>query len=198
MAGHCEGPARREALQRRACVREDDRSSRAVGVRLVLAHDSSRLLTDEECAERRVPNRFEHHVRVGFRNLLAKDPWNAPVDVMDDKRGSPEFSNKILEQPLHGCWLACIACVSAYVVRLLQSLQDQLVWSPGGNGDTHTALCKQPGATRADAGAAADDQCNVLYGGLRVGHFGLCHFPSRYHVSPKGRTSTLKDQALRS
>src|ERR1700757_4952111 len=45
MTCHRKGAARRETLERRARVREDDRSFRAAGVHFIFAHESSRLLT---------------------------------------------------------------------------------------------------------------------------------------------------------
>ena len=74
MTCHCKGAARREAFQRCAGVREDDRSLRAIGVGFVSEHASRCLLTDQKRAERRVANRFERHGGVGFdyweRNIL--------------------------------------------------------------------------------------------------------------------------------
>jgi hypothetical protein len=81
---------------------------------------------------------------------------------MHDQRRSPEVSHDILEQQLHGRWFACIARVSAHAVHLLQILQDRFVRIPGGDADTHAAFREQPGATGTDAGAAPNDECNVL------------------------------------
>ena len=100
---------------------------------------------------------------------LAEDAGNPAVDVVHDKRRRPEVSNDVLEQQLHGRRFAGIARVSTHAVRLLQGLQDRFVRIPGGDADTHAALREQPGATRADAGAAANDECNVLHGWVRVG-----------------------------
>src|SRR5216684_1335377 len=47
MACHGKGAALGEALECSTCVREDDRSFRAAGVRLVFAHQASGLLTDQ-------------------------------------------------------------------------------------------------------------------------------------------------------
>ena len=97
----------------------------AVRVRSVLAHEPSRLLTHQERAERRVSKCVERHTWVGFGNLLSKDAGNPAIDVVHDKRRSPEVSNNILKQQLHGPWLACIARVSTHAVRLLQVLQER-------------------------------------------------------------------------
>src|SRR5271157_5338186 len=94
---------------------------------------------------------------------------------MHDKRRSPEVSNNIRKQQLHSRWLACIACVSTYAVRLLQILQDRFVWVSSRDADQHAVLRKQPRTTRADAGATPNDQCNVLFGRLSVARAGFCH-----------------------
>ena len=78
--------------------------------------------------------------RVGFGNPLAKDAGHPAVDVVHDERRSPEVSDDILEQQLHGRWFACIARVSAHAVRLLQILQDRFVRIPGCDADTHAAV----------------------------------------------------------
>ena len=172
-----------KAFERRAGVREDDRSFRAVGVGFVFAHQPRGLLADQKRAERRVPKCVERHARVGFGNPLAKNAGNPAIDVVHDKRRRPKVSNNILEQQLHGRRFACIAGVSAHAVRLLQTLQHRFVRIPGCDGDTHAVFREQPGATRADAGTAANDECNVLYGRSSVAFVGLSHV-SCSHVSP--------------
>ena len=106
---HREGAARRVAFERRACVREDDRSSCAVGVRLVFAHEPSCLLTHQKRAERRVSKCLENHAGVGFGDALTKNARNPAVDVVHEKRRRPQVSNNMLEQLLNGRWFACIA-----------------------------------------------------------------------------------------
>jgi hypothetical protein len=96
---------------------------------------------------------------------------------MHDKPRRPDVSNDILEQLCHGRRFGCIAGVSAHAVQLLESLKDGFFRIPGCDGDTHTAFREQPGAARADARAAADNECNVLYGSLGVA-FGLSHVAS--------------------
>ncbi len=137
MACHCKGTTLWEALECCAGVREDDGSLGAVCVRFVLAHEPGCLLTDQERAERRVSQRVEHHARVGFGDPLAKDAGNAPVDVMHDKRGSPEVSNNILKQQRHGSGLACIARVSTHAVSS----------SPGSPGPVCLGFWPQPRPT---------------------------------------------------
>ena len=161
---HCEGAAQREAFQRRAGVREDDRAFRAVGVGFVLAHQPRGLLTHQERAERRVPKRVERQARVGFGNALAKNPGTRPSMLCTTKRRRPEIAHDILEQQLHGGGFARIARVSAHAVRLLQILQDRFVRVPGGDGDAHAASPRKSGATRADAWSTPDDERNVLHG----------------------------------
>jgi hypothetical protein len=56
---------------------------------------------------------------IGFGNALAKNAGNPAVDVVHDKRRSPKLSNDIVEQQLHGRWIACIALVSTPVVASL-------------------------------------------------------------------------------
>ena len=80
----------------------------------------------------------------------------------------PEISNNILEQPIHGRGSHRIAGVSAHAVRLLKILQDRFVRIPGRDPDTHAVLREQSGATGADAGAAPNDQCDVLHERLTV------------------------------
>src|SRR5438445_2505148 len=62
-------------------------------------------------------------------------------------------------------------------MRFLEGLKDRFFGIPGCDADTHAVFREQPGATRADARAAADNECNVLYGKLGVA-FGLCHVAS--------------------
>jgi hypothetical protein len=47
-------------------------------------------------------------------------------------------------------------------VRVFQVLQNGLAGIPGGDADAHAAFREQPCATRADAGAAPDDDGNVV------------------------------------
>src|ERR1700741_351697 len=63
----------------------------------------------------------------------------------------------------------------SHAVRLLQILQHRLVRVPGCDGYPHAALRKQPRATCAVAGAAANDDGYVLHGTLRVVRRGLSH-----------------------
>ena len=163
---HRKSAAQRKAFERCARVREDDRALRAVGVGFVVAHESRCLLTHQKRAECRVSKCLERHARVGFGNALAKNAGHPAVDVVHDERRRAEIPNDIVEEPLHGRRFACIAGVSANAVLLLQSRQDRFVRIPRGDGDTHAALREQPGATRADAGSAPDDECNVSYGGF--------------------------------
>src|SRR6266478_1388580 len=109
MTCHCKGAARWEALERRAGVREDDRSFRAVGVEFVSEQESSCLLTHQKRAELCDSKRFERHDGVGVENALAENAGNAAIDVMHDKPRSPDVLNDILEQLLHGRRFACIA-----------------------------------------------------------------------------------------
>jgi hypothetical protein len=85
--------------------------------------------------------------------------------------------NHIREQLCHGCRFGCIAGVSTHAMRLLESLKGRFCGIPGCDADTHAAFGEQPGATRADARAAADNECNVLHGRLGVA-FGLSHAAS--------------------
>jgi hypothetical protein len=96
---------------------------------------------------------------------------------MHDKPRRPDASNDILEQLCHGRRFGCIAGVSAHTMRLLESFKDRLFGIPGCDADTHAVFRKQPGATRADARAAADNECYVLYGSLGVA-LGLSHVAS--------------------
>ena len=87
---HCKGSAGRKAFERCAGVREDDRSFRAVSVELVSEYESSRLLTHQKCAERRVSEGFERHDRVGFDDALAENARNPAIDIVDDKPRCPD------------------------------------------------------------------------------------------------------------
>ncbi len=100
LACHCESAAGRKALKRCACVREDDRSSRAVGVWCILAHMPGRLLTHQKRAERRVAKCFEHHAGVGFGDPLAKDARERARRCC----ARPASASRGLEQPL---WNSC-------------------------------------------------------------------------------------------
>src|SRR3954470_12588553 len=64
MTRHGEGTTGWKTLQRCAGIREDDRSFRASGVRLVFEHKSRRLLPHQKSAEGRVPKGLQRHVRV--------------------------------------------------------------------------------------------------------------------------------------
>ena len=66
MTCHCKGATRWESFVRRARVREDNRSVRAVGTHFVFAHKLSCPLTYQKRAERRVPKCLDHHAWVGF------------------------------------------------------------------------------------------------------------------------------------
>ena len=100
MACHCKGTALRKALERCACIREDDRSPRAICVRFVLAPELGLpcRATHKSCALRRVPKCVQHHAWVGFGNRLAKDAGNPPIDVMHDQRRTPEVSRNVLKK----------------------------------------------------------------------------------------------------
>jgi hypothetical protein len=76
--------------------------------------------------------------------------------------------NDILEQLRHGRRFAGIAGVSTHTMCLFECLKDGFFGIPGCDADAHAAFREQPGATRADARAAADNECNVLYGSLGV------------------------------
>src|SRR5260370_20515269 len=185
MACHCERTARWDAFERCACIREDDRSFGAVRVRFVLAHDPGRLLTHQERAERRVSKCVKRHTWVGFGNPLSKDAGNPAVDVVHDEPRSPEVSNNILKQQLHGRWLAGIACVSTHAMVLLQVLEAGFAWVSSCNADRHAVLRKQPRTTSADAGSTPNDQCNVSFGRLSVAFGGCCHV-SCSHILRRG------------
>src|SRR4051812_30178887 len=96
---------------------------------------------------------------------------------MHDKPRRPDVLDDAPEQPCHSRRIAGIAGVSTHAMRLLEGLKDRLFGIPGCDADTHAVLREQPGATRADARAAADNECNVLHGRLGVA-FGLCHVAS--------------------
>jgi hypothetical protein len=91
-----------------------------------------------------------------------------------DQPRRPDVSNNILEQLFYGSRFARIAGVSAHSMHLLECLEDRFFGIPGCQADTHAVFREQPGATRADARAAADNKRNVLYGTLGVA-FGLSH-----------------------
>ena len=134
-------------------------------------------MTDQKRAERRVSKCFERHDRIGFDNALAENAGNPAIDVMHDKPRRPDVLNDIPEQLRHGRRFAGIAGVSTHAMRLLEGLKDRFFGIPGCDADTHAVFREQPGATRADARAAADNECNVLYGRLGVA-LGLSHVVS--------------------
>jgi hypothetical protein len=81
---------------------------------------------------------------------------------MHDKPRRADVLNDISEQLRHGRRFAGIAGVSTYAVRLFEGLKDRFFGIPGCDADTHAAFCEQPGATRANARTATDNECNVL------------------------------------
>src|SRR4029079_5302948 len=101
-------------------------------------------------------------------DALAENAGNPAIDVMHDKPWRPYVLSDILEQLLHGRRFACIAGISAHAMHLLESLKDRFFGIPGCDTDPHAAFREQPSATRADARAAADNECNVLCGMLGV------------------------------
>src|SRR5439155_13514729 len=96
---------------------------------------------------------------------------------MHDKPRRPDVLDEAPEQLCHSRRVAGIAGVSAHAMRLFESLKDGFFGVSGCDADTHATFRKQPGATRADARAAADNECNVLYGSLGVA-VGLSHVVS--------------------
>jgi hypothetical protein len=60
------------------------------------------LLTHEEGAERRVPQRLEREARFRFDDAFSEDPGPAAVDVMHDEGRSSEVADHALEQLRHG------------------------------------------------------------------------------------------------
>jgi hypothetical protein len=87
---------------------------------------------------------------------------------MHDKPRRPDVLNDILEKLCHGCRFGCIAGESTHAMRLLEGLKGCFFRIPGCDAYTHAVFREQPGATGADARAAADNECNVLYGSLAV------------------------------
>ncbi|MGY4486247.1 hypothetical protein ACVWWR_005438 [Bradyrhizobium sp. LM3.2] len=81
---------------------------------------------------------------------------------MHDKPRRSDLSSDIREQLCHGLRFACIAGVATYAVHLFESLKDGFFRIPGCDGDTHSVFREQPGATRTDARATADNKCDVL------------------------------------
>ena len=98
MTCHCKGATGWEPFERRAGVREDDRSFRAVGVYFIFAHVLGCLLTYQKRAERRVLKCGKRQGWVGFGDPFAKNAFNPAINVVHDQRRRPEISNNILEQ----------------------------------------------------------------------------------------------------
>jgi hypothetical protein len=138
-------------------------------------------LSYQKRAERRVLKCFEYHGRVSFDNVLAENAGNPAIDVMHDKPRRSDFLNDIIEKLRHGGRFGCIAGVSPHAMRLLEGLKNCFFGIPGSDGHTHATLREQPGATRADARATADNERNLLYGIFGVAA-GLSHVVSSYAI----------------
>src|SRR5262249_22527601 len=98
---HCKGAAQWETFERCACVGEDDRSLRAVGIGLVFAHESSCLLTYQKRAERRVPE-CVRMVLLGHRRKSAAQVGGRISLSLSGRDSIPKYLPAHLMNPVSG------------------------------------------------------------------------------------------------